>query len=99
VRICAHARRRRDIHRVDIAVRARLSGPLAQFSRAGIVEDVARRLIRTFAENLEHRLSGRAIARDPRAGSAALNIGSLLFLAWRARVRGRIARLLGRTKA
>jgi hypothetical protein len=85
--------------RVAIAVRARLSGPLAQFSRAGIVEDVARRRIRTFAENIEHQLSGRAISRDRRAGPASLNIGSLLFLAWRARVRGWIARLLGWTEA
>jgi carbon-monoxide dehydrogenase small subunit len=84
--------------RVDIAVRARLSGPLAQFSRAGIVEDVARRLIRTFAENLEHQLSGHAIAHDRSTGAASLNVGSLLFAAWRARLRGWIARLFGRTE-
>jgi aerobic carbon-monoxide dehydrogenase small subunit len=78
---------------VDIAVLAKLSGPLAQFARAGIVEDLARRLARTFAQNLEQELEGRAGVRK---GSASLNIGSLLVsFAW-ARLCAWIARLFRR---
>ena len=40
---------------VDIDVRALLTGPLAQFSRGGIVEDLAARLTHMFAANLERR--------------------------------------------
>lgn len=65
---------------VDIAVLAKLSGPLAQFARAGIVEDLARRLARTFAQNLEQELEGRTGVRK---GSVSLNMGLLLVsLGW-----------------
>ncbi|MGH7211498.1 MAG: hypothetical protein ACREF1_08565, partial [Acetobacteraceae bacterium] len=36
----------------------RLTGALAQFNRAGLVQDVARRLAASFAANLEAKLSG-----------------------------------------
>jgi carbon-monoxide dehydrogenase small subunit len=78
---------------IDIALLAKLSGPLAQFARAGIVEDLARRLTRTFAQNLEQELEGRAGARTD---SASLNVGSLLIsLGW-ARLRAWITRLFRR---
>ena len=79
--------------RVDIAVLAKLSGPLAQFARAGIVEDLARRLTRTFAQNLEQELEGRAGVRE---GSAPLNIGSLMVSVSWARLRAWITRLFRR---
>jgi carbon-monoxide dehydrogenase small subunit len=79
--------------RIDIALLAKLSGPLAQFARAGIVEDLARRLTRTFAQNLEQELEARAGVRN---GSAPLNIGSLLVsLGW-ARLCAWAARLFRR---
>lgn len=43
---------------VQVTIRALLAGPLAQFGRSGIVEDLASRITRTFAENLEARLTG-----------------------------------------
>jgi carbon-monoxide dehydrogenase small subunit len=85
--------------RVDILVRAHLSGPLAQFSRAGIVEDVARRLTRTFAQNLEQQLSGGAVVHDAGAESTPLKLGSLLLSAWRARLQALLSRLFGRKKS
>jgi carbon-monoxide dehydrogenase small subunit len=78
---------------IDIALLAKLSGPLAQFARAGIVEDLARRLTLTFAQNLEQELEGRAGVRK---GSASLNVGSLLIsLGW-ARLCAWTARLFRR---
>jgi carbon-monoxide dehydrogenase small subunit len=50
---------------VDVSVKFLLSGALAQFSRSGLVKDVADHLTRVFAQNLEARLSGRAIAAEP----------------------------------
>jgi aerobic-type carbon monoxide dehydrogenase small subunit (CoxS/CutS family)/carbon monoxide dehydrogenase subunit G len=44
--------------RIDIVVRAVLIGPLAQFGRSGIVDDLAARLSDMFARNLERRLTG-----------------------------------------
>jgi aerobic carbon-monoxide dehydrogenase small subunit len=46
--------------RVDISVKFLLTGALAQFSRSGLVKDVADHLTRVFASNLEVRLSGPA---------------------------------------
>jgi carbon-monoxide dehydrogenase small subunit len=71
--------------RVAVDVDYTLTGTLAQFSRSGIVQDIARRLTAAFAANLEARLGadqsgapGDARA-DPRA--AELNAGSLLLSA------------------
>jgi carbon-monoxide dehydrogenase small subunit len=44
--------------RVDISVKFLLTGALAQFSRSGLVKDVADHLTRVFARNLEARLLG-----------------------------------------
>ena len=49
---------------VDVSVRFLLTGPLAQFSRSGLVRDVADHLTRVFAQNLEARLSGRPAAAE-----------------------------------
>ena len=49
---------------VDVSVKFLLSGALAQFSRSGLIKDVADHLTRIFAQNLEARLSGRSIAAE-----------------------------------
>ena len=49
---------------VDVSVKFLLSGALAQFSRAGLVKDVADHLTSIFAQNLEARLSGRPVAAE-----------------------------------
>jgi carbon-monoxide dehydrogenase small subunit len=84
--------------RVEIAVRAKLAGPLAQFSRAGIVEDVARRLTRVFADNLERELTGSPMREGARAGSGTLNVGLLLMSVCQARLRSWMNWLRGRRK-
>jgi carbon-monoxide dehydrogenase small subunit len=62
--------------RVDIAVRALLLGPLAQFGRGAIVNDVAARLAGMFAHNVEQHLAGLAGAKD--AAAAPIAAGSLI---------------------
>ncbi|AMN41107.1 xanthine dehydrogenase family Fe-S subunit [Rhodoplanes sp. Z2-YC6860] len=49
---------------VEVAVRFLLSGVLAQFSRSGLVKDVADHLTRVFTQNLEARMSGRPAAAE-----------------------------------
>jgi carbon-monoxide dehydrogenase small subunit len=80
--------------RVQITVRALLLGPLAQFGRSAIVNDVAARLTDTFARNLEQRLAGVPGAKDQAA--APIAAGSLIGAAIAARIRNALARLLAR---
>jgi carbon-monoxide dehydrogenase small subunit len=46
--------------RVDLSIGFTLSGALAQFSRTGLIQDVASRIIAVFVQNLESRLSPNA---------------------------------------
>ena len=61
--------------RVDVGIAYALQGPLAQFSRSGLVRDFVRRMIRDFAGNLESRLGGASINQPATAVNAG---GSLL---------------------
>ena len=67
--------------RIDVDVGFTLTGPLAQFSRSSIVQDIAKRMTAAFAQNLQNRLnqgrSGAHAARTPHA--PALNAGSLFL--------------------
>jgi len=69
--------------RVDVTIGYRLTGMLAQFGRAGLVQDLAARLTAAFAQNVEARLSGRTQSTPP----AALSFGALIgpIIAERAR--------------
>jgi carbon-monoxide dehydrogenase small subunit len=46
--------------RVDVEIRALIAGPLAQFGRSGIVDDLTKRIIQTLAHNLELKIGGHA---------------------------------------
>jgi len=46
--------------RVDLTIGFTLTGTLAQFSRTGLIQDVAGRIIAVFVKNLEARLSHRS---------------------------------------
>ena len=70
--------------RVDLTIRVLLTGPLAQFGRGGIVEDLATRITDTFARNLEARLSGKAAGA---IDQAPIKAGALLWQVVVARVR------------
>jgi len=72
--------------RVDVTVGFTLAGPLAQFSRSGLVNDFASRLTAEFARNLEARMAGGAEAVLP---AKELSAASLFFsVLW-----GRVKRL------
>jgi len=70
-----------------------LSGALAQFSRGGLVKDVADHLMRVFVQNLEARLSGKAPADDV---AQTLDAGAVARSAVWARIRSLAAKLMGR---
>jgi carbon-monoxide dehydrogenase small subunit len=86
--------------RVEITIRALLAGPLAQFGRSGIVDDMVARITETFAGNLEERLSGSASDdRQYNMGTQnPLPAGSLLRDVLLARLKAMVARLFGRSK-
>ena len=79
--------------RVEIEVAFSLAGPLAQFSRAGIVTDLAGRLTAAFADNLQARLDAEASGQAaPAPTEAKLDaVGLLVSVLW-----ARIKALSGR---
>jgi aerobic carbon-monoxide dehydrogenase small subunit len=81
--------------RVDVEVGYTLTGALAQFSRAGIVNDLAERLSAAFARNLAARLErGPESAQVSQA--AELDAGLLVLSVLRARIKRFFERLRGR---
>jgi aerobic carbon-monoxide dehydrogenase small subunit len=82
-----------DSSRVDVVTTVLLSGPLAQFSRSGLVRDVADHLTQVFARNLEARLRGTAAT--PAAGDA-LDAGKIARSALARRMRAFLRRLWSR---
>jgi aerobic carbon-monoxide dehydrogenase small subunit len=84
--------------RVDVEVGYTLTGPLAQFGRSAIVQEIAARMTETFARNLHARLdhgdSGTGAAEAP--APAALDAGSLVFSVLWDRLRTVLRRLLHR---
>jgi carbon-monoxide dehydrogenase small subunit len=81
--------------RVEIEVGYGLRGTLAQFSRSGIVNDLAERLTADFAKNVEARL-GVADASDAATAPCELDAGSLILSVIRTRIRRFFDRLFGR---
>lgn len=84
-----------DATKVDLDVGYRLTGPLAQFSRSDLVNDIASRMVAAFVRNVEARLSGAAA---PEAASE-LNAGNLIFSVLFARMKAGLRRLFGRSGA
>ncbi|MGA7489276.1 MAG: 2Fe-2S iron-sulfur cluster-binding protein [Xanthobacteraceae bacterium] len=81
------------VTRVDIKARALLLGPLAQFGRSAIINDLGARLSDMFARRLERRLAGLPDAPDDTGVPIAA--GRLLGGVIVARTRNALARLLG----
>jgi carbon-monoxide dehydrogenase small subunit len=69
---------------LSLTIRALLVGPLAQFGRSGIVNDLVARITQVFARNLEARLTGTGA--DDVAAQAPLAVGGLLWQVIVARV-------------
>jgi carbon-monoxide dehydrogenase small subunit len=78
---------------VDITVKFLLTGALAQFSRSGLVKDVADHIARAFARNLEARMSGAREGAHPEQGT--LDAGALARAAIWNRITGFFRQLFG----
>jgi carbon-monoxide dehydrogenase small subunit len=77
--------------RVAVTLEYMLQGPLAQFSRSGLVKDFVRRMIADFGARITAQLGGGP-APDVAQLSTKFNVGSLVWsVVW-----GRIKRLFGR---
>jgi carbon-monoxide dehydrogenase small subunit len=88
-----------DETHVDVAIGFSLTGALAQFSRSGLVQDVAGRIIAVFVQNLETRLShrsGSGTERPPQMVTE-LDAGSLIRSMVTDYVKRVFKRLLGRS--
>ena len=86
--------------RVDIKISFSLAGPLAQFSRGGIVQDLATRLTAAFADNLQARLDGIAEPATSVEAStlpAELNVGGLFASVLWARIKAALASVFRRS--
>lgn len=86
--------------RVDVEVAFALTGPLAQFSRSGIVMDIAKRMTDAFAQNLHSRMANQHSGEGQEASRSEeiteLNAGALVFSVIRDRITGFFKRLFGR---
>lgn len=84
--------------RVDLNIGFTLTGALAQFSRAGLIQDVAGRIISVFVQNLEARLS-----HSPKSGTGApamvkeFDAGALMKTMALDYIRRAVRKLFGRT--
>jgi carbon-monoxide dehydrogenase small subunit len=67
--------------RVDVDMLYTLQGPLAQFSRSGLVKDFVRRLVADFGRQVQARMGGASDA-VPTAPGAIAPLRSLLALLW-----------------
>jgi aerobic carbon-monoxide dehydrogenase small subunit len=83
--------------RVNVNIGFTLTGVLAQFSRSGLVQDVAGRLVGAFVQNLEAKLSHQASGGTGAAPLVTeLNAGSLVFSVMASRFRALWAKVTGR---
>ena len=62
---------------LDLAIRYRIRGPLAQFSRGPVVDAVIEQLLARFAENLGAAAAGEAIPKAPPPGGIRLLLAGL----------------------
>ena len=78
---------------VSLEVEYNLQGPLAQFSRSELAQELGRRLIGEFASNLNGRLQNPQTSTTGR--SAALNANALIWAALTQRLKRFFARIAG----
>ena len=62
---------------LDLAIRYRIRGPLAQFSRGPVVDAVIEQLLARFAENLAAAAAGEALSQAPPPGGVRLLLAGL----------------------
>jgi carbon monoxide dehydrogenase subunit G len=92
--------------RVAIVSDINLAGPLAQFSKGAVVQEIANRITAAFVGNFESKLAAPAAVSDaasaaPPASSVSqqqsLDAGALLWAVLRSRIGSLFRRLLGRS--
>lgn len=81
-----------------------LAGPLAQFGKGAIIQEIASRITADFVRNFEAHLSSASATQDtaaavPQAKPQSLDAGSLLWSVLRARVCALFGKLFGRSSA
>lgn len=82
-----------------------LAGPVAQFGRTGLMEEVTSRLLQQFATNLEAQMlieaspdaGDAAPAPDSAAAAPQMNLGGILWASVIAWLRALFGKLVGRT--
>ena len=87
--------------RVEVVSDINLAGPLAQFGKGGIIQEIANRITAEFIKNFEARLSAASMP-DRSAGPAAaasapqaLDAGNLVWSAIAARIRAFFQKIFG----
>ncbi len=88
--------------RVDVVSDINLAGPLAQFSKGAIMQEIASRITADFVRNFDAHLSAISIAPDapaPQPQSKSLDAGNLLWSVLRGRIRTFFDKLFGRPSA
>ena len=63
-----------------------LQGPLAQFSRSGLVKDFVRRMVADFGKQITRRLGGEAVVSNEPQPTVSL-VGMMCSVLWN-RIRG-----------
>ena len=86
--------------RVEVVSDINLAGPLAQFSKGGIIQEIANRITAEFIKNFEARLSAASAPHQSPATAAApapqaLDAGNLVWSVIAARIRAFFARIFG----
>ena len=86
--------------RVEVVSDINLAGPLAQFSKGGIIQEIANRITAEFIKNFEARLSAASApdqspARAAAPAPQALDAGNLVWSVIAARIRAFFARIFG----
>ncbi len=81
-----------DATKIEMDVGFLLTGPLAQFSRTDIVQDIAGRMVRVFATNVEAQLSGN---KERAGGHDSFDAGGLVFSVFIARIKMLLKRAFG----
>lgn len=78
-----------------------LAGPVAQFGRSGLMQEVTGRIVQQFTANLETLFAAEAtpgpVADSPASPAPRLNLGAILWASLVAWLRGAFGRLVGRT--
>jgi aerobic carbon-monoxide dehydrogenase small subunit len=80
--------------KIDIDVGYRLTGPLAQFSRSDLVNEIASRITSSFARNVAARLSGETAGGAP----GDFNAGAMFISVLRDHVKAFFRRLYDRAR-